>query len=249
MNSPTDWWNGFFTGLFADFWRAAIPADHTLAEVDFFEKALRLRPGSRLLDVPCGHGRHSLELARRGYRVTGVDFSTDLLGAARRSGAQQGLAIEWIERDMRDLAESAAFDAAFCAGNSFGFFDDAGNQAFLNSAARALRKGGRFLLDSGWVSEALLPNFHERLDMEVSGIRFQAENRYDFAQGRVENRFTVTRGERSETRLAAHRIYTYRELVRMLEAAGFSDFEAFGSPAQEPFALGSPRLLLVAARR
>ncbi len=85
MESPTDWWNGFFTGLFADFWRAVIPAEHTLAEVDFLEKVLALAPGSRVLDVPCGHGRHSLELARRGYRVTGLDFSTDLLGSARES--------------------------------------------------------------------------------------------------------------------------------------------------------------------
>jgi len=249
MDSSTNWWNGFFTGLFADFWRAATPDDHTLAEVAFFEKALRLGPGSRLLDVPCGHGRHSLELARHGHRVTGVDFSTDLLDSARRSAAAQGLAIDWIERDMRDLADTEAFDAAICAGNSFGYFDDAGNQASLDSAGRALRKGGRFLLESGWVSEALLPNFRERLDMEVSGIRFQAENRYDFAKGKVENRFTVSRGAQSESRLAAHRIYSYRELARMLEAAGFSDFEAFGSPAGEPFVLGSQRLLLVAAKR
>jgi SAM-dependent methyltransferase len=249
MDSPTNWWNGFFTGLFADFWRAAIPAGHTVAEVAFFEKALRLSPGSRVLDAPCGHGRHSLELARRGYRVTGVDFSTDLLDSARRSAAAEGLAIDWIERDMREVAEAEAFDAAICAGNSFGYFDDAGNQASLDSAGLALRRGGRFLLESGWVSEALLPNFRERIDMEASGIRFQAENRYDVAGGKVENRFTVSRGAQSETRLAAHRIYAYRELARMLEAAGFSDLEAFGSPAGEPFALGSPRLLLVATKR
>jgi SAM-dependent methyltransferase len=249
MNCPTDWWNGFFTGPFADFWRVAIPEDRTLAEVDFLEQTLRIRPGSSVLDVPCGHGRHSLELARRGYRVTGVDFSSDLLGAARRSAAAEGLTIEWIERDMRSLAESEAFDAAFCAGNSFGYFDDAGNQAFLESTARALGRGGRFLIASGWISESLLPNFRETLDREFSGIRFQAENRYDAAEARVESRFTVSRGGRSETRLAAHRIYTYRELVKMLEAAGFAGFEAFGSPAGEPFVPGSPELLLSATKR
>ena len=248
MESPTDWWNGFFTGLFADFWRAVIPAEHTLAEVDFLEKVLALAPGSRVLDVPCGHGRHSLELARRGYRVTGLDFSTDLLGSARESAAARGLAIEWVERDMRDVREGEAFDAAFCAGNSFGYFDDAGNQAFLDSAARALRKGGRFVLESGWISEALLPNFRDRIDMEADGIAFRAENRYDPATARVESRFTVRRGAQSETRLAAHRIYTCREIVRMLEGAGFSDLEVFGSLAREPFVLGSPRLLLAAAK-
>ena len=84
--------------------------------------------------------------------------------------------------------------------------------------------------------------------MEVDGIRFQAENRYDPVTARVENRFTVSRGAQSETRPAAHRVYTCRELVRMLEIAGFSDIEAFGSLAREPFALGSPRLLLASVK-
>ncbi|MGH9369815.1 MAG: SAM-dependent methyltransferase, partial [Thermoanaerobaculia bacterium] len=127
-----------------------------------------------------------------------------------------------------------------------GFFDDAGNQAFLAAAARAVRPGGRFLLDSGWVAESLLPSFHEKLDMEVSGIRFQAENRYDPAEGVVQNVFTASRDGRSETRPAAHRVYTVRELSGMLEAAGFGSLEAFGSTDGDPFALGSPRLLLVA---
>jgi SAM-dependent methyltransferase len=248
MTTPTDWWNGFFTGLFADFWRAAIPPEMTRADVDFFEKELELAPGARVLDVPCGHGRHSLELARRGFRVTGVDFSADLLSAARRSSEEQALAIEWVERDMRDLPWRGEFDAALCAGNSFGYFDDAGNRAFLEAAALAVKPGGRFLLDSGWIAEALFPHFHQRLEMDVSGLRFVAENRYDPAQGRVENRFTVSRGALSETRPAAHRVYTYRELAQMLEDAGLADLAAFGSLTGEPFALGSPRLLLVGVR-
>ncbi|MGH9367324.1 MAG: SAM-dependent methyltransferase, partial [Thermoanaerobaculia bacterium] len=212
MSTPTGWWNGFFTGLMAEMWRAAIPEEATRAEADFFEKALRLWPGARVLDVPCGHGRHSLELARRGYRVTGVDSSEDLLAAAREAATRQSLDVEWVERDMRELPWRGEFDAAFCAGNSFGFFDDAGNQAFLTAAARAVRPGGRFVLDSGWVAESLFPSFHEKLDMEVSGIRFQAENRYDPAEGVVRNVFTASRDGRSETRPASHRVYTVREL-------------------------------------
>jgi SAM-dependent methyltransferase len=248
MTSPTDWWNGFFTGLFADFWRAAIPAEATRAEVDFFQTHLLLTPGSQVLDAPCGHGRHSLELARRGCHVTGLDFSTDLLAAARQSAAQEGLSIDWVEHDMRDLPWNGEFDAAFCAGNSFGYFDDDGNRAFLEAAAQAVRPGGRFLLESGWIAEALLPHFNERLEMEISGIRFVAENRYDPARGVVENLFTVSRGGESQTRPAEHRVYTYGELARMIRDVGFGDLKSFGSPAGEPFALGSPQLLLVATR-
>lgn len=247
MTSPADWWTGFFKGLFVEFWQAAIPAESTREEIDFLQKRLRLEPASRVLDVPCGHGRHSLELARRGCRVTGLDFSAEPLAAARRSAATEPVSVEWVEGDMRELPWRGEFEAALCAGGSFGYFEHAGNQGFLDGVGRALRPGGRFLLESGWIAEALLARFRERLDMEVpGGLRFQAENRYEPSEGIVESRFTVSRGGRSETRPARHRVYTYRELLRMLESAGFSDFEAFGSTAGEPFALGSPRLLLIA---
>ena len=245
-----DWWNGFFDGLLADFWRAVIPPEATEAEVAFLEKALRISPGARVLDVPCGHGRHALALSRRGSRVTGVDLSANLLGAAREASAREGLAVEWALRDMRDLpaAWSGEFDAAYCAGNAFGYFDDAGNQAFLDAVARALRPGGRFVLESGWVAESLLPQFRDRLDMKAGGIRFQARNRYDPASGYVQNVFTASRGGERTSRQARHRLYACRQVLEMLERAGFRGIEIFGSPAGEPFALGSPRLLAVATR-
>jgi SAM-dependent methyltransferase len=246
--SASGWWDGFFTGLMAEMWRIAIPPEVTRAEVDFFERALRLSRGARVLDVPCGHGRHSVELARRGYRVTGVDFSVDLLSAARGSAAREGLAIEWVECDMRQLSWEGRFDAAFCAGNSFGYFDDEGNLSFLQGAARALGPGGRFLLDSGWVAESLFPSFHEKLDMDFSGLRFQVENRYDPAEAVVRNVFTASRDGRTETRPAAHRVYTYREVAEMMKAIGLRELEAFGSTDGSPFSLGSPRLLLAATR-
>jgi len=120
-NARPDWWNGFFDGLMAEFWRAVIPDEATGEEVDFLERALALGKAARVLDAPCGHGRHSLELARRGYRVTGVDWGDDLLAAARASSEKQGLAIGWEKRDMRSLAFDGDFDAAFCAGMTMGF--------------------------------------------------------------------------------------------------------------------------------
>ena len=75
MTASPDWWKDFFSGLVIPFWQGAIPDETTLADADVFAQKLALRPGSRLLDVPCGHGRFALEFARRGCRVTGVDFS------------------------------------------------------------------------------------------------------------------------------------------------------------------------------
>lgn len=248
MTAPTDWWNGFFTGLMSDFWQAVVPAEATLAEVGFFEKALALSPGARVLDAPCGHGRHAVELARRGYRVTGLDGSADLLAAARRRAAGERLSVDLREGDMRELPWQGAFDAAYCAGNSFGYFDDEGNRAFLRSVGRALVPGGRFALDSGAVAECLFPTLREKLEIEAAGIRFEAENRYDPRTGYLENLFTATRDGRRENRPGRQRVFTCRELIQWLWESGFDEIEAFGSPEGEPFALGAHRLLLCARR-
>jgi SAM-dependent methyltransferase len=249
MTARPEWWDGFFTGLMAELWQTVIPPEATRAEVEFFERALRLAPGGRVLDVPCGHGRHALELARRGFRVTGVDGSKDLLGAGERRAAREGIAIELHLRDMRDLPWEEEFDAAYCAGNSFGYFEPPGDRVFLEAVARALRPKGRFLLDSGWIAECLFPSFRERLDLESAGIHFEVENRYEPRSGCVESRFTAAREGRHESRPGRHRVYTCAGLIALLSEVGFEAFEAFGSTAGDPFVLGSHRLLLVAERR
>lgn len=243
-----DWWKSFFSGLMVEFWVAAIPSESTSADADFFFRTLDLSPGDRVLDVPCGHGRFTLQLAARGCRVTGLDLSPEFLAAARaETGPREG-AVEWRQGDMRELPWRSEFDAVLCAGNSFGYFDDGGNRAFLQAVAGALKPGGRFLLDSGWVAEALFPNFHERLELERGGIRFQAENRHEPLTGRVENLFTVEKGDRREVRAASHRVYTCREIAQLLESCGFGDLRTFGSAAGDPFVLGSPRLIIAARR-
>ena len=247
-SAAPDWWNGFFDGLMADFWRAVIPPEATRDEVAFVEKALELSRGCRVLDAPCGHGRHSLELARRGYRVTGLDFCEDLLGTARAGSAAHALAVEWVKRDMRALPWSREFDAAFCVGNSFGYFDDEGNQAYLDGVARSLERGGRFLLESGWVAESLFPDFRSKLELSAGGIRFVAENRYVPETGFVENVFRASARGRRESKTARHRVYTCRELLAMVERAGFAPVATWGTLDRRPYALGSPRLLLLAVR-
>ena len=242
------WFETFFTGLIVDFWRAVMPPETTRAEADFFEKNLGVRPGARLLDVPCGDGRLALDLARRGYRVTGVDISEDFLAAARESAGRAGLSIEWRRSDMRDLPWDTEFDGAFCGGSSFGFLGDAGDLDFLRAVFRSLEPGARFAMDGLKAAEVLLPQFRERHEMEIGDIRFSAVNRYDHETGWTENTYTVTRGGRTETRLARHRIYTYREVASMLECAGFERIQGFGSLEGEPFRLGSPRLILIGSR-
>jgi cyclopropane fatty-acyl-phospholipid synthase-like methyltransferase len=248
MSERTEWWEGFFGGLWLEVQRRFKSAEQTRAEADFIERALRLPPRAEVLDVPCGEGRLALELAARGHRPTGVDATPALLADARAQAEGRGLRIEWAHRDMRDLPWVGRFDAAFCAWGSFGYFDDAGNAAFLGAVARALRPGGRFLMDGNCV-ETMLPRFQERGWQQVGDVLWLEERRFDHVTCRVENDWTFVRGATIERRRASIRVYTYRELCQLLHAAGFASCEGYGSMSREPFALGSRRLYLVATKQ
>lgn len=113
------WYEQFFYGLAVDLWRKAMPEEQTRDEAVFIAEALNLQPGARVLDVPCGLGRHSIELSRGGYQMTGVDLSDESINEARRSSAAAGLSIDWIRTDMNEMDRTCGpeqFDGAFCFG-------------------------------------------------------------------------------------------------------------------------------------
>src|SRR5262249_49598256 len=153
------------------------------AEADFLEQHLGVSPGARLLDVPCGDGRLAFDLARRGYRLTGVDISEEFLAAAQEEGRSRGLEVELRRGDMRDLPWAAEFDGAFCGGSSFWFLGDSGDAAFVAAVARTLKPRSRFIIDSVKAAEVVLPHFRETWEMEVGGVRMVAQNRYDHVSG------------------------------------------------------------------
>src|SRR5258705_25766 len=115
-----NWWESFFHGVALDFWRAAIPAELTRAEADFIAKQLQLTNSAKVLDVPCGNGRLSIELAQRGFALTGVDIATEFMDEANSNSTQIGVNVDWHTQDMRHLPWPTNFDGAFCFGNSIG---------------------------------------------------------------------------------------------------------------------------------
>lgn len=247
MNTP-EWWRTFFSGVAVEMWLRVPTEEQTRTEVDFIEKALRLGPGSKVLDVPCGGGRHSLELAARGHRVTGVDLSEDFLKVARAGSAERSLPVAWERREMTDLPWREEFDGAFCFGNSFGYLADDGNARFLAAVTRALKPEGHFALDTGMTAEGLFSAYQERRWYQLGDILFLSQAQYDAARGRLETEYTFVRDGKSETRPASVRVFTCRELFGMFETAGLTGGEGYGSLERGPFRLGSPRLLLVARK-
>lgn len=247
MSAP-DWWKDFFKGMAVECWLRVTTEEQTKTEVDFIEKALKLPRGAKVLDVPCGGGRHALELAARGYQVTGVDISSDFLKAARAQAAERHLGVTWEQQNMAELDWREEFDGAYCFGNSFGYQDDAGNARFAQAVARALKPNARFVLETGIVAESFLHTFQERRWWQMGDILFFSQGRYDPIQARAEIEYNFMRDGKIESTATSIRIYMYRELCRLFEDAGFRDCEGFGTLTQEPFRLGSPELLLTATR-
>jgi SAM-dependent methyltransferase len=243
----TDWWQRFFLGPWAGIHSDIPTPEGTIREADAIERLLELQVGAAVLDVPCGDGRLSVELASRGYRVTGVDITPAFLEKARRAASERGVEVVVEERDMRDLPWQAEFDGAFCYWGSFGYFDDEGNADFLRAVGGALKPGGRFLLETH-VLETLLPRFQKEGWRRFGDTYLLEGRRFDHVGGRIETTWTFLGSDAPADEQSSIRLYTYRQLAELLERAGFTSIEGLDALSEEPFELGAPRLLVRAQK-
>lgn len=249
MSNQHEWWQDFFSGPVLDFVYKSKDLETTLDETYFIEESLGLGPGSSILDVPCGAGRISIELARRGYAVTGIDLSTELLELAQSKARELKLDINWLEMDMRNLPWNEQFDGAVCFWSSFGYFNEAGNANFLQHVSRSLKTGASFILDTPLI-ETRLPEMEsqERVWWPVGELLALEERTFDHETSRIESEWTFIKDGQIEKKILSQRLYTYLELVTLLEKAGFGNHQAYASIDWEPFGLGSTWLYLTTTK-
>jgi cyclopropane fatty-acyl-phospholipid synthase-like methyltransferase len=236
------WYERFFEGVSLELWEQAIPEEKTRDECAMIKSVLRPKPSGRLLDVPCGPGRHLATLAAKGYHMTGIDISQEALDGARNSLQQAGLKATLICANMSEIPKLDSMDAAYCLGNSFGYFDRDQTQQFLKSLAVTLTRKAGFLLNTAIAAESILTALDERNWLRIGDILFLIENEYDASQSRLDSNFTFIKDGISESKSASHYVFTVGEIQNMLRSAGFHVKALFSTPQLDPFELGCDEL-------
>jgi SAM-dependent methyltransferase len=240
-----EWFESFFEGVWLEVQRAFYATEESDKRAEAIERLLALRPGSRVLDAPCGNGRLTIPLARRGHQMTGIDFTASFIAEARAAAGD--LSATFLERDMRQLDDLSGFDAAFNFWGSFGYFDDAGDEAFAAAVCKALVPGGRFLVDAN-LTETLMPMFQPKGWMRIGETIVLEERAFDFVGSRLEVDWTFLRGGARETKHLSMRLYSAHEIVGVLRRAGFSAVQLLDYATETPLAVSSRRALVLAAK-
>jgi cyclopropane fatty-acyl-phospholipid synthase-like methyltransferase len=213
-----------------------------------------------VLDVPCGNGRLSFEIARRGLKVTGVDISEEFIEeaksiqsriidpAADEAGTDPMAGLDFILSDMRQLEGEHIYDAGYCFGNSFAFLGHDPTEDFLKAVARALKTGARFIIHTGMAAESVLPEFEEQSCHELDDLSLTVKERYLANESCIDSEYIFEQDGKKETRVAREWIYTVAEMRRMLARAGFDVLNLYGSLKCEPYNLGTRELFIVSER-
>ncbi len=210
-------------------------------------KLLGLRQGAEILDLCCGPGRHSIELAKLGFRVTGVDRTEHYLDVARAHAATQGAAVEFVLQDMRTFRRPAAFDAAINLFTSFGYFEDPeDDRQVLRNLRESLRPGARLVMDMIG-KETIARIFTEKDWVEYpDGTFFLAERHVMPEWTMMRNRWITIRGAEKAEFDFTHRIFSAAELKDLLEDMGFIVEGLYGGLDARPYDRDAPRLVAVA---
>jgi len=223
------WYEELFQD-FADKYDREIFTSGTAGEVDFIEKEAGFSRDFHILDIGCGTGRHSLELARRGYNVTGIDLSASMIAKAKALAKQENLEIEFLVRDARDFNFNESIDLAImiCEGAFPLMESDEMNFSILNNAFSSLKPGGKFIFTT---LNGLFPLFNSVKEFIKKGESQgqSSGNTFDLMTFRDHSVYETEDDLGNKKILNCNeRYYVPSEITWLLKSAGFRKSEIFG---------------------
>ena len=221
--------------------------DEAVRLVRLIEQTVHPEPGARVLDMARGRGRHARVLARRGYRVTGVDLSRRAVLRAEQDAEAEGLSIRFIRADMREPVGRAEYDGVVNLFTAFGYFEKPeDHHRALQSMVEALKPGGWFVqdyLNAPYVLHNLRPE-----DQRTEGSVHIVQRRW-VENDWVNKTIRLERGSETYTFRESVRLFTLDDFRQMYAAVGLETQETFGDYDGRPHSPEAPRLILFARKR
>ena len=225
--------------------------DRTKAEVDGVIKLLFLEFGLTILDCPCGYGRHSIELARQGYRVTGSDINSVHLEKAIKDAQENSVDVTFNKESMLNLAYASEFDAVINMFYSFGFFDtDEENEKVLMNFFKALKPGGKFLMHTDVNVPRILSDkykTHEERKLK-SGKVLRVIDSYDQKTKRINGAWIIKNNGNDEKKNYSVRVYTKEEFESLCFKVGFSSVVTYSDWKGNKYSEDAEDMIVVATK-
>lgn len=243
------WYEHFFSKDYLRTVRTPTPKE-VAVECDFIERTLRVPVGSRVLDVGCGLGMQTVELASRGYHLVGLDISSTMVSRAQDEAEDRGLQIDFIQKDMRQATFDERFDALLCWGTTFGYFTEQENELTLRQFHQALNPNGILLLEVV-NRDFMIGSQPNQVWFEVDSAVCMEETDFDYVTSRLRVKRRVASHDGQERdRLYSIRLYALHEMRAMLERNGFRLDEISGREATPGvfFGVQSPKMIVRAER-
>ncbi|MDE0684427.1 MAG: class I SAM-dependent methyltransferase [Candidatus Poribacteria bacterium] len=245
------WYSDTFDEEYLRLYRHARPPERIRRDVENVLRLLRLPRGRHILDLCCGHGSHSIELAKHEYKVKGFDQSDYMLGQAKLDAERAEVEVGWIRGDMRDLPFEREFDAVINMFNSFGFLEtEKEDQRVLNLVSKALRPNGLFLQELPNL-EAFARTFQPTTVTRLADETFVIDEReFDMVDSQLHLRHICLYPNGERTSLDFHqRLYPPPKMLNMLQVAGFEIEEIFGELDGRSLTLDSNQLVILSRKR
>jgi cyclopropane fatty-acyl-phospholipid synthase-like methyltransferase len=241
--------NTFFEGFYKDVWRKLIPQGLTEAEADFIMDIASLEDEGKVLDLMCGYGRHSVELAKRGAQVTAVDNSVDYIEEIKQVAAGNDLNIEALCENVITLTLDEVYDTAICMGNSFAFFKEEEVLRILRNLSTNLKREGTFIINTWMIGEIAIRHYREKDWFYVDDYKYLVDNKYCFNPTRIESEHIIIRSDgETEALKGVDYIFTLAELQNMFEQTGFTLHEVYSTPRKKKFQFNDTRAYIVAKK-